>query len=93
MAHHADLRGLACGWQRSSVHRREECCTRSEHCAGVSAFADRYGPWAIVAGASEGLGRAFSTELARLGLNVLLFARRAAPLDALADELRSGFGV
>lgn len=56
-------------------------------------FSDRYGPWAVIAGASEGLGRAFSTELARRGLNVLLVARRAAPLDVLADELRRGFGV
>ncbi|MFM8531373.1 MAG: SDR family NAD(P)-dependent oxidoreductase, partial [Ilumatobacteraceae bacterium] len=38
-------------------------------------------------------GRACSTELARRGLNVLLVARRAAPLDVRADALRSGFGV
>ena len=52
-------------------------------------FAERYGPWAVVAGASEGLGAAFATELARRGLHVVLVARRRAPLDALADRLRS----
>jgi short-subunit dehydrogenase len=47
----------------------------------------RHGPWALVAGASEGLGAAFATALARAGLNVVLIARRAAPLEALAAEL------
>jgi hypothetical protein len=47
-----------------------------------------YGPWAVVAGASEGIGAAFADELARAGLNVVLAARRPAPLDALATRLR-----
>ena len=50
-------------------------------------FAQRYGPWALVAGASEGLGAAFATDLARRGLNVLLAARRPDPLAALAATL------
>jgi short-subunit dehydrogenase len=50
-------------------------------------FADRYGPWALVAGASEGLGAAFATELARRGLNLILVARRPEPLAALAARL------
>ena len=50
-------------------------------------FADRYGPWAIVAGASEGLGATYAEELASHGLNLVLVARRAELLQSLASEL------
>jgi len=50
-------------------------------------FPARYGPWALVAGASEGLGAAFATELARRGCDVVLVARRPGPLEALAASL------
>jgi len=53
----------------------------------LTGFAQRYGPWALVAGASEGLGAAFATELARRGLNLVLIARRSGPLEALAASL------
>ena len=59
----------------------------------VSAFFDRYGPWAVVAGASEGIGASFSKKLAARGLNLVLVARRAGPLEALASELRATHGV
>jgi hypothetical protein len=52
-------------------------------------FAERYGPWALVAGASEGLGAAFAQALAARGLNLLLVARRAAELEAVAAPLRA----
>ncbi|MDT5029020.1 MAG: uncharacterized protein QOE61_5446 [Micromonosporaceae bacterium] len=50
-------------------------------------FADRYGPWALVAGASEGLGAAFARALAGRGLNLVLVARRQEPLEAIAADL------
>jgi short-subunit dehydrogenase len=53
----------------------------------VSAFAGRYGPWAVVAGASEGIGAAFARALAGRGVNVVLVARRAEPLAELASAL------
>jgi short-subunit dehydrogenase len=56
-------------------------------------FRARYGPWAIVAGASVGLGAAFAEELASAGLNLVLIARRAQQLEALAAELRARHGV
>ena len=42
----------------------------------ISDFPLRYGPWALVAGASEGLGAEFATQLARNKLNLVLVARR-----------------
>jgi short-subunit dehydrogenase len=56
-------------------------------------YRERYGPWALIAGASEGTGASFARQLAAEGVNCLLVARREGPLTALADELRSGFGV
>jgi short-subunit dehydrogenase len=56
-------------------------------------FSDRYGPWALVAGASDGIGEAFAHRLAGAGINVVLVARRAAVLAKLADELGRGYGV
>jgi len=53
----------------------------------------RYGPWTVVAGASEGIGAAFATALARSGLNIVLAARRPDPLDTLAAKLATEYGV
>src|SRR6516225_9119260 len=60
--------------------------------SGMS-LVERYGPWAVIAGASEGTGRAFARQLAEAGLNCVLIARREAPLQALAEELRAAHGV
>ncbi|MGA2481072.1 MAG: SDR family NAD(P)-dependent oxidoreductase [Spirochaetia bacterium] len=54
---------------------------------------DKYGPWALIAGGSEGLGAAFAEECAARGLNLLLVARRPQPLTETAARLRAAHGV
>jgi uncharacterized protein len=56
-------------------------------------FAARYGSWAIVAGASEGLGAAYAEELAARGLNLILIARRSELLQTLASQLSQKYNV
>lgn len=55
-------------------------------------FRARYGPWALITGASEGTGAAFARQIAAEGVNLILVARREGPLATLADEMR-GQGV
>jgi short-subunit dehydrogenase len=53
----------------------------------------RYGPWAVIAGASAGLGESFARLLAARGLNLVLLARRREALDRLAAELAAAHGI
>jgi short-subunit dehydrogenase len=56
-------------------------------------FAEKYGPWAVVAGASDGVGAAFAEEIARRGVNVVLLARRQAVLDQVAGGISTRTGM
>jgi uncharacterized protein len=53
----------------------------------------RFGPWALITGASSGIGREFARQIAASHINVVLVARRQALLDALGTELARDFGV
>jgi short-subunit dehydrogenase len=56
-------------------------------------FAERYGPWAVIAGASDGTGREFARKIAAQGVNCFLIARREGPLAELAELIRKESGV
>ncbi len=51
-----------------------------------------YGPWAVIAGGSEGVGAEFARQLAAAGINLVLVARKPEPLERTAAECR-GHGV
>lgn len=56
-------------------------------------FKGNYGPWALVAGASEGLGAAFSEALAKRGLNLILVARNGEKLRAFGQSLQNQYPI
>jgi short-subunit dehydrogenase len=54
---------------------------------------ERYGPWAVVTGASDGIGRAFAEHLGEQGYSLVLVARRETVLEALAQDLARRHGT
>lgn len=54
---------------------------------------ENYGPWAVIAGGSEGVGASFADQLAEAGLNLVLLARKPGPLEETAEAVRRTHGV
>ena len=50
---------------------------------------EKYGPWVLIVGGSEGIGAAFARKLAAKKFNIVLIARKEQPLTELATELRA----
>jgi short-subunit dehydrogenase len=59
----------------------------------MNAFQDRYGSWAIVAGAAEGLGEAFCKALAMMDINIVLVDWIEESMTDLAARLEADFGI
>lgn len=49
----------------------------------------KYGPWAVIAGGSEGIGRSFALQLAQQGINLVLIARKPEPLQQTAEQVEA----
>lgn len=64
--------------------------TRADSAGSLAA---RYGPWALVTGASSGIGHEFASRLAAAGVHVAMVARRRAALEDLAAGLTLRHGV
>ena len=56
-------------------------------------FLQKYGPWALVTGAAQGLGSAFAEQLAERGLNVVLVDRQHSVLASTAFKLKEKYNV
>ncbi|MFM8303035.1 MAG: SDR family NAD(P)-dependent oxidoreductase [Actinomycetota bacterium] len=56
-------------------------------------FAARYGPWALVLGASHGIGASFTREIARHGVHVVMVARPDDGVHDAAVAVQRDFGV
>ena len=76
--------------RRASARPAARAGSEAKRGESMNAFADRYGPWALVAGASDGIGSAYARAMAERGCNVVLLARREALLDEAIANLADG---
>ena len=60
---------------------------------GVVLDKGRFGPWALVTGASSGIGKEFARQIAASGINIVLVARREALLREVGVEFSRRYGV
>lgn len=60
---------------------------------GLGIDVSTQGKWAIVTGATDGLGKAFAEALAAKGLDIVLVSRSIEKLDNVATEIKAAYGV
>src|SRR5258708_9861205 len=53
----------------------------------------QFGPWALVTGASSGIGVEFARQIAAAGINLVLVARREALLNEVGRDITRDLGV
>jgi uncharacterized protein len=54
---------------------------------------NKYGPWAVVTGATSGIGLELAERLAEAGFNLVINARRKAELDTISQHLATKYGI
>lgn len=57
----------------------------------MTEFAEKYGPVALIAGGSEGVGACYAEQLAQKGLDLVLVARTAEKLEATRSRIAAAF--
>src|SRR5579872_1081170 len=76
------------------MHREcREVKTQTEEYSMKRIDTSKFGPWAVVTGASSGIGKEFARQLAASGLHLVLVARRHSALEELGGELAKTFGI
>ena len=68
--------------RRGRIERKDEM--------KVNIDKERFGPWALITGASSGIGKEFARQIAASGINVVLVARRDALLAELGRTISTG---
>lgn len=56
-------------------------------------YGAKKGNWAVVTGASDGIGKEYALQLAAKGLNVVLVSRTLSKLEAIAEQIQAKYGV
>ena len=59
----------------------------------MNPFKEKYGPWALVTGATSGIGEAISDEIASRGINIVLVARKTDELELKAAALKTKYQI
>ncbi len=59
----------------------------------MTEFSERYGNWALVAGAAIGLGESFCVALAKKGINLFMIDNREEELNSLSGKLAKEYGI
>ena len=76
---------MKCNWKAQADEGSSKMTTTIDR--------ERFGPWALITGASSGIGKEFTRQIAASGINVVLVARRSALLAELGRAISQEFNV